>query len=117
LQKKEDTGIIIHDILFVKKNKRIVKVPLADISYIEVESKYSTLVTVEGKFIVRISLKDLLDKLPKNLFLRVHRNYIVNVKNIIEFDIEEYTVHLSNCVIPLGRSYRTDIVNLLPFLS
>ena len=117
LQKKVDTGVIIQDILFVRKNKKVVKVPLADISYIEVESKYSTLVTAEGKFIVRISLKELLDKLPKNLFLRVHRNYIVNIINIVEFDFEEYTVHLKNFVIPIGRSYRNEIVTLLPFLS
>jgi len=117
LQKRDETGIIIQDILFVRKNKKVVKVPLADIAYIEVEPKYSTLVTVEGKFIVRISLKELLDKLPKNLFLRVHRNYIVNIKNIVEFDFEEYTVRLKNNVIPIGRSYRNEIVTLLPFLS
>ena len=52
-----EKGILDRENLFIKKSRKVVKVQIIDIIYIEVESKYSTLITREGKFLVRISLK------------------------------------------------------------
>ena len=112
-----EKGILDRENLFIKKSRKVVKVPIVDISYIEVESKYSTLVAKEGKFLIRISLKDLIQKLPYNLFIRVHRNYLVNIREIVEFDFEEYTVRLNDKVLPVGRTYRNTINEQLLLLS
>lgn len=106
LEKNIDKGIINSDNLFIRKTKKIVKVPLTEIQYIEVESKYSTLHTNMGKFLIRISLVELMEKLPANSFIRVHRNYIVNLNSIVEFDYDECTVHLKSGSVPMGRSYK-----------
>jgi DNA-binding LytR/AlgR family response regulator len=117
IEKNIDRGIINSDNLFVRKTKKIVKVPLNEIQYIEVESKYSTLHTNMGKFLIRISLVELMEKLPQNTFIRVHRNYIVNLNSIVEFDYDECTVHLKSGLIPMGRSFKNSIAEQLPFLS
>jgi two-component system, LytTR family, response regulator len=117
IEKNIDKGIINSDNLFIKKTKKIVKVPLNEIQYIEVESKYSTLHTNMGKFLIRISLIELMEKLPQNTFIRVHRNYIVNLNSIVEFDYDECTVHLKSGSIPMGRSFKNSIAEQLLMLS
>ncbi len=112
-----EKGILDRENLFIKKSRKVVKVQITDIAFIEVESKYSTLFTKEGKFLVRISLKDLMQKLPQNLFIRVHRNYLVNIKEIIEFDFEEYTVRINDRTLPVGRSFKNTINEQLLLLS
>ena len=112
-----EKGILNRDSIFIKKMRKVVKVDISDIHFIEVESKYSTLFTKEGKFLLRISLKDLMNKLPSDMFLRVHRNYLVNIKDIIEFDFEEYTVKIHEKTLPVGRSYRNSISEQLLLLS
>lgn len=117
VEKNIDKGIINSDNLFIRKTKKIVKVPLNEIQYIEVESKYSTLHTNMGKFLIRISLIELMEKLPQNTFIRVHRNYIVNLNSIVEFDYDECTVHLKSGSIPMGRSFKNSIAEQLLMLS
>lgn len=117
VEKNIDKGIINSDNLFIRKTKKIVKVPLTEIQYIEVESKYSTLHTNMGKFLIRISLVELMEKLPQNTFIRVHRNYIVNLNYIVEFDYDECTVHLKSGSIAMGRSFKSSIEEQLLMLS
>jgi two-component system, LytTR family, response regulator len=117
LEKNIDKGVINSDNLFIRKTKKIVKVPLTEVQYIEVESKYSTLHTNMGKFLIRISLVELMEKLPSNSFIRVHRNYIVNLNAIVEFDYDECTVHLKSGSVPMGRSYKNSIADQLVMLS
>ncbi len=117
IKRRESAEVLNTKHLFVRKSKKIIKVPISEILYIEVESKYSTLITHQGKFILRISLKDLIDKLPKEMFVRIHRNYIINIDRITEFDLEEYTVHLPDKSLPLGRKYKNYLVEQLQFLS
>lgn len=115
--RNEDKGVFNSENLFIKKTKKIIKVPLKEVKYIEVEAKYSTVFTSVGKFLLRISLKELMDKLPGNLFLRVHRNYIVNMNAIVEFDFDEYTVNVAGVSIPVGRSFKNVITEQLLLLS
>lgn len=112
-----DKGIINSENLFIRKTKKIIKVPLSEIQYIEVESKYSTLYTSIGKFLIRISLTELMDKLPKNTFIKVHRNYIVNLNSIVEFDYNECTVHLKIGTVPMGKSFKNTISEQFMLLS
>jgi len=116
-EKTIDGGIFNSDNLFIRKTKKIVKVPLSEIQYIEVESKYSTLFTNMGKFLIRLSLAELMEKLPQNTFIKVHRNYIVNMNYIVEFDYDECTVHLKTGSVPMGRTFKSTISEQLPMLS
>lgn len=80
---EEDT-IISKDHLFIKKGKSLKKVLITDIIYIEVEEKYCNIITEKEKFVILISLTKILKLLDNTIFLRTHRNYIVNTEKIIE---------------------------------
>jgi DNA-binding LytR/AlgR family response regulator len=110
-------GAYLHDILFVKKMHKIIQVPLNAILYVVVESNYSTLETKLGKFTLKLSLNLLMQRLPKNIFIRIHRNYLVNVNQIIEYDFSEYTARLPNKSLPIGRRYKKVICTYLVPLS
>jgi len=116
-EKNLETGVFEKESLYIKKTKKVIRVPLKTILYIEVESKYSTVFTKLGKFLIRISLNELMELLPQNIFLRVHRNYIVNREEITEFDFEEYTVHVENISLPIGRSFKNSITENMLLLS
>lgn len=105
------------EILHIKKLRKIVKVPVNEIFYIMVESNYSTLTTRLGKFTLKLSLKDLMQKLPAKMFLRIHRNCIVNINQIEEYDFSEYTAKISNKSLPIGRRYKSTITKRLTLLS
>ncbi len=106
-----------NDILHIKKMHKIVRVPISSIYYIAVESNYSTLATKLGKFTIRQSLKDLIEKLPQNIFLRIHRNYMVNINQIVEYDFGEFTARLPEKSLPIGRRYKRHITKRLALLS
>lgn len=72
--------------LFVKKGNTLVKFHYDDIRYIEVEGKYSKIVCEHEKFLVQQSLKELHTQLPSAQFHRMHRNYIVNVKEVTKLN-------------------------------
>lgn len=112
-----EEGMLNNEIFYIKKQKKIVKVPVEDIMYIEVESNYSTLITKEGRFVLKTSLNDLYNKLPQKEFIRIHRNYIVNMREIKDFDFEEYTVQIQNRSLPIGKSYKNKIKEKLLLLS
>ena len=78
--------------IYTKVGNKLRKVPLDDILYIEVEGKYSALQVRDRKYNVKASLKDLLQKLPTNHFVRVSRNFVVNLNRIQHIDTFQYTV-------------------------
>ncbi|MVT08485.1 LytR/AlgR family response regulator transcription factor [Chitinophaga tropicalis] len=70
------------DTLFIKKGNLLQRIRIDDIIYIEVDGKYSKVVCHSEKFVIQQSLKDLQGQLPSAQFSRVHRNYIVNLKEV-----------------------------------
>lgn len=72
-------------ILEYKNNTELVK--LNDIIYIEAESEYSRVFTSDGKkILVRRLLKDWMNILPENNFLRVHRSSIINLNAVVKIE-------------------------------
>jgi DNA-binding LytR/AlgR family response regulator len=58
--------------------------------------------------------KKIEDKLPKDLFLKVHRSFIINTKKII--DIEDNSVLIAKDVVPVSRSNRPELMKRLNLL-
>ena len=61
------------------------------------------------KITARISMKSILEKLPENLFIRVHRSYIVPLKNIKS--IQNKVLYLDELEIPIGDTYRASVLD------
>ena len=104
----EPTANVDH--IYTKVGNKLRKVPLDDILYIEVEGKYSALQVRDRKYNVKASLKDLLQKLPTNRFVRVSRNFVVNLKRIQHIDTFQYTVKVGEMEIPISRTYKEELM-------
>jgi DNA-binding LytR/AlgR family response regulator len=97
--------------IYVKENKKVVKVYLSDIKYIEGLSEYVQIYTDKRKVIVKASLAQMEEKLPSSQFLRIHKSYIVSVNRIEAFTA--HTVEIQNKELPIGRSYKNVVPHLL----
>ena len=104
----EPSGTLDH--IYTKVGNKLRKVPLDDILYIEVEGKYSALQVKERKYNVKASLKDLLQKLPSDRFVRVSRNFVVNLNRIQHIDTFQYTVKVGDMEIPISRTYKEELM-------
>jgi DNA-binding LytR/AlgR family response regulator len=102
-QKKTAPANAQPDHIFVKCDGRIEKVMLNELIYIEAMANYVTLFTTTGKFVVYLTIKGILEKLPAETFLQVHKSHIVNL-NFIN-TIEGSLLHLGKTKITVGLSF------------
>ncbi len=100
---------------YVKENKRAIKVYLKDIRYIEGLSEYVQIYTDKKKVVTKTSLVTLDEKLPDELFLRIHKSYIVSIPRIESFTAS--TVEITGKELPIGRSFKNSVLNALNLCS
>jgi two-component system response regulator LytT len=110
--KKEAKEVI--DELYVNIDRRLVKINFATINLIEAKGDYIQIKTDSKNYTVHSTLKKIEDKLPNDLFLKVHRSFIINTTKII--DIEDNSVLIGNNVIPVSRSNRPELMKRLNLL-
>ena len=96
------------DFTFIKVDSRLVKIPFADVLYVEALGDYVHLVTAFKKHIVYATMKAVAARFPEALFLRVHRSFIVNVARITA--IEDNGVLIGDRSIPIGQTYLKDVL-------
>lgn len=65
-----------------------VRVPVSDIQWLESEDDYVSLVTAQGSYLLRGTLKDMESRLDPQLFARIHRSTIVRLSMIERFVTE-----------------------------
>lgn len=94
--------------IFLKSDKKIHKVDLQSIQYIEAIGDYMKVVTDSGQLIVNETMKKLQDDLPVNYFIRIHKSFIIS-RNKIRF-IEGNYVQLGDKSIPIGATYRNEVL-------
>jgi DNA-binding LytR/AlgR family response regulator len=101
--------------IYVKKNNTLFHIKYDDIVFIEALENYSSIMTIDDKYVVHCNLKTVETKLPEHLFKRVHRSNIINTKRI-KFIEEKFVClgHLSRIYkVPIGKSYRENLLNNL----
>jgi DNA-binding LytR/AlgR family response regulator len=74
------------DHFYVKCNGKVVRVNCDELLYIEGMSNYITLYTTNGKLVVYLTIKGILEKLPPNCFVQVHKSVVVNIDKISSID-------------------------------
>ncbi|WP_348702322.1 LytTR family DNA-binding domain-containing protein [Tenacibaculum sp. 190524A02b] len=101
--------------LYVNIDRRLVKILISDIYLIEAKGDYINIKTETKNHIVHTTMKKIEEKLPDDLFLKIHRSYIINLKQII--DIEDNSVLIKKEVIPVSRSNRPELMKRLNLLN
>ena len=93
--------------IFLKSNKKVHKVDLNSIVYIEAVGDYIKVVTDTSTILVNETMKNILEELPRGQFRRVHKSFIITGSRIKYF--EGNFVQVGNTSIPIGATYREAI--------
>ena len=97
--------------IFVRSDRKMVKVRFKEINYIESLSDYVKIFTDKETIITRETISNIESKLPSNEFLRTHRSYIVSMPKIDSFTNE--FLELDKKAIPISRSYKENVLQKL----
>jgi DNA-binding LytR/AlgR family response regulator len=96
------------DEIFIKKETALVRLKYNDILWVEAMENYIVINTFKQKFTIHFTMKSIMNQLPSDIFKRVHRSYIVNIKNIdrIEDNYVIIQVDKGTKQIPIGKAYK-----------
>ena len=94
------------DHIFVKSNSRFVKLKLEDIYFVEALKDYVVINTLEKRYTIHSTMKDIEARLPSDRYMRVHRSFIVNVERIAAIEQPNIILENDKKVIPIGGSYK-----------
>ena len=95
------------DAIFFKTEHKVVRVQVSDIRYVEGMSEYLK-IHLEGDrkpLIVLLSMKKLEERLPRHVFMRIHRSYIINLRKIQEVNKNRVILD-ADTYLPIGDLYR-----------
>ena len=102
---------IINNNLIIKEKNNFHKILLDDILWFESDRNYVFVITTNKKYSTRSSLKKILDILPKQIFVRCFKNYIINVNKVDKFSMN--SIFINQQEIPISRSAKEDVLILL----
>jgi len=94
--------------LFVKDGYDLVKIDIPNITYIESGDNYLSIYEGEKRTLTRMTLTDLLAKLPSEAFQKVHKSYIVAIGKIEK--IERNQLIVGGTKIPVSVNFRDDLM-------
>jgi DNA-binding LytR/AlgR family response regulator len=107
IAEKEPAENFIH----FRSDRKILKISLDDILYIESLKDYIKVVTNTKTFLTKHSISSLEENLPTHSFIRIHRSYIIAI-NKIEFYTNEL-VGVGKQELPISRMYRHEVEKIL----
>jgi len=102
---------LLSSYIFVRCEKRIEKVELKDILYIESLGNYINIYLEDRKLIAYLTLKSIESQLPKNEFIKIHQSFLVSFSKIK--CIEGNHVKINNESLPISRNYKDVIMYLI----
>ncbi len=106
------TAEAARDFMFVKDGTKIVKVNYGDILYMEGMKDYVKILLKGKKMVLTLmSMQHMMEKLPKNRFIRIHRSYIVSLSKIEM--VEKNRVVIGGKHLPVGSSYKNELMEVL----
>ncbi|TWI83358.1 LytTR family two component transcriptional regulator [Lacibacter cauensis] len=97
--------------VYFRADRKMIKVVLADILYIESMKDYVKVVTTQETIITKQSISSVEAMLPENQFIRSHRSFIVSLQKIKSYTSE--LIQIGKTEIPIGKIYRSHVLKLL----
>jgi DNA-binding LytR/AlgR family response regulator len=101
---KENGG---EDHIFIKSDGKLVRLKNDDILYIESMGDYVRFVMQERKYIALNTIKNLETKINSQLFMKVHRSYIVNTSKVD--NVHENTLLIKETKIPVSKAFKAEV--------
>jgi DNA-binding LytR/AlgR family response regulator len=97
--------------IFLRTNNKYIQVTLDTIQYIEAAGNYSKVITMTESILIREKISDVLELLNDLDFIQVHKSFAVSKKHIKS--IEGNRIFISETIIPIGKTYKVNIIPLL----
>ncbi len=108
---QKESAINKEKYVFVKSDKQLKKIILQDILFIESMENYVIIHTLTSKEIVYTTLKKMLESLPADKFLQVHRSHIINIDHVNS--IEGNQLIIGTYKIPVARNLREEVYKII----
>lgn len=105
-QNKRSNGFISF-----RSDRKMIKVALEDILYIESIKDYIKVITTSGTIITKQSISSVEEMLPREMFIRIHRSYIISMNKIESYNHE--LVWIAKQELPISRMYRHEVEAVL----
>ena len=99
------------DFIFLKSDKKTIKVNITDICYIEGLGDYIKIYTPTQKYISNLSMKKIISVLPSESFYRIHKSFIVAIDKIES--IEGNMIKINNVRLPVGNNFRNEFLQFI----
>jgi len=96
---------------YIKADKKMYKVYLKDIIFIEALKDYAKIICEKKSLITKYPISAFEEKLPSDQFIRIHRSYIVSIAKIEAFNSTE--IDIANRQLSIGRSYKNQVLKIL----
>lgn len=93
--------------LYLKIDRRMLKINTDDILWVESLKDYVKVVTVDKTFVSKQKISVLEEVLPDDRFIRIHRSYIVSISRISSY--YSFSMEVDGKELPIGRNYKLDV--------
>lgn len=97
--------------IYLRSDRKMIKVAFADIVYIQSLKDYIKVVATSGTVITKQAISSIEETLPKNMFIRIHRSFIVALNKIQSYSNE--LIWLDKAELPISRMYRHEVEKVL----
>lgn len=107
------TSAPVEDCLYTRVGNKLKKITIKDIEMIEVDGKYCALSVGQRKIHCKIALKELLEKLPRQKFVQINRNSVINMDCIEDIDMGNLAVKMPSGEVSISRTFKDQLVSRL----
>lgn len=101
------------DFIFVKSKSRLVKLNTKDIYFVEALKDYVVINTVDKRYTIHSTMKDIYSKLGESEFIRIHRSFIVRIDKIASIEYPNLQLENDKKLLAIGGSYREGLMKKL----
>lgn len=109
-----NTGTVqISDHFFIKENADFSRIETAGLLYVESMGNFSKLHTQLRKHLTLVSLKNIESQLPASDFIRIHKQYIINLRHMVSLSSEGEVQLSSGHTLPVGDMYKAALLNIV----
>lgn len=108
---KNENKPLKNDFIFVRSDRKMVKISFDEILYVESLSDYIKIYLKDKTIVTRETISNIETKLPNQVFYRIHRSYIVN-KNKMHSYTNEF-IEIDKKALPISRTYKENLLKKL----
>jgi DNA-binding LytR/AlgR family response regulator len=105
-KEEPEVASIEDDYVFIKSDRRFVKIFFKDILFIEGLKDYVIIQTAAKKILTAMNIKTIHAQLPEKNFIRVSKSFIVNTTHILSVDA--HSIYINEEEIPIGANFKDD---------